>query len=322
MKALPLPNTQLSVSPLCLGTNQFGTGHPHDAAAAILDTFFEAGGNFIDTARSYSDWIPTAPRAASETLLGALLRNVPRSAYVLATKGCEFDYRGDATRFRVTPELLQEDLNASLAALQLKFIDLYWLHRDDVSLPVGAIVDALISQQRAGLIRYFGCSNWTVGRIKEAQRYARSIGHTGFVASQPIGGLAVPDPDVLQNSYGTQHFASGFGALQEDGVTMIPYSSQSMGFFSKLLQGGADSLNDSMKALYLRPQNLRRAEVVVALAKRYAVPVSAVVLSYMTSQPVRTIPIIGVNGPEQMRAAIQAAELKLSAADLSALETA
>src|SRR5690606_8148398 len=93
MKSLQLPGTELTVSQLCLGTNQFGTALDDAAAGAILDAFAEQGGCFLDTARSYGDWIPDAPRGASELALGRLLQQSDRSRWVLATKGCEFDYR-------------------------------------------------------------------------------------------------------------------------------------------------------------------------------------------------------------------------------------
>jgi len=103
MKRVTLPRSHLAVSPLCLGVNQFGTAQTGAAAAAIVETFFAAGGNFFDTARSYGDWIPGIARGASERLLVALLKGRPRGDYVLATKGCEFDARREVTGSRVTP---------------------------------------------------------------------------------------------------------------------------------------------------------------------------------------------------------------------------
>ncbi len=193
MNPITLDNTGLNVSPICLGTNQFGTSLDDTSADAIIGAFAEFGGNFLDTARAYGDWIPDAPRGASETCLGRLLKRRGRDKWVLATKGCEFDYRTGDFALRVTPGHLSEDLDASLKALQTDYIDLYWLHRDDPAQPVEVLVDALIAEQQAGRIRYFGCSNWSPARIEEAQVYATGIGHTGFVACQPMWGLA----DVL-----------------------------------------------------------------------------------------------------------------------------
>ncbi|HSB97861.1 MAG TPA: aldo/keto reductase, partial [Spongiibacteraceae bacterium] len=197
MKKIRLAKTTLDVSQLCLGTNQFGTMTATAQAAEILEVFTALGGNFIDTAHSYGDWIPSASRAASEHVLGQWLRQQRRADYVIATKGCEFDYRAGDYALRVTPALLEQDLLGSLAALQIDCIDLYWLHRDDASRPVEIIIDALIGHQQAGRIRYFGCSNWSVARIQEAQQYAKSIGHDGFVACQPLWGLAVPARDAM-----------------------------------------------------------------------------------------------------------------------------
>src|SRR5690606_28600410 len=115
-------------SQLCLGTNQFGTALDDNSAGAILDAFAALGGNFIDTARSYGDWMPDAPRGASEQCLGRLLQQRDRAMWVVATKGCEFDYRAGDFALRVTPEHLREDLGNSLEALQTDYIDLYWLH--------------------------------------------------------------------------------------------------------------------------------------------------------------------------------------------------
>ena len=87
LEKITLPGTQLAVSSLCLGTNMFGSALEPERAAAILETFFAAGGTFIDTAHSYGDWVPGIPPAASERSLRTLLAGRARSSYVLATKG-------------------------------------------------------------------------------------------------------------------------------------------------------------------------------------------------------------------------------------------
>ena len=196
MQQQRLAGSDLIVSPLCLGSNQFGTALDDAAAAAILDAFISAGGNFIDTARSYGDWIPDAPRGASERTLGRLLACRDRTSLVIATKGCEFDYRAGNFAPRVTPAHLRADLAASLDALQCNHVDLYWLHRDDSSRPVEPLIDALIEEQQAGRIRYFGCSNWSPTRIAEGLAYALRIGHAGFLACQPLWGCLLYTSDA------------------------------------------------------------------------------------------------------------------------------
>lgn len=322
MKITQLPGTDLSVSPLCLGTNQFGTALDDAAAGAILDKFAELGGNFIDTARAYGDWVPDAPGGASELALGRLLPQRDRNRWVVATKGCEFDYRAGDFAPRVTPELLREDLAASLDALQTDYIDLYWLHRDDPAQPVEALVDALIAEQAAGRIRYFGCSNWSVQRIEAAQSYAASIDHGGFAACQPLWGLAEPDRDAMQIYCPGGYYEDGYRQLHASGLTMIPYSGQSRGFFTKLAEGGEPGLPDDVKALYLNDTNRRRLPVLQRIAGERGVSINQVVLAYLLSQPYTTIPIIGASRPEQLADSAQACELQLTPEQLAELQRA
>lgn len=322
LEQFTLPGTQLAVSSLCLGTNMFGSALEPDQAAAILEAFFAAGGNFIDTAHSYGDWVPGIPLAASERSLRTLLAARPRASYVLATKGCEFDYRKGDFALRVTPELLQSDLAGSLETLGVDCIDLYWLHRDDPSRPVGVIVDALIAEQQAGRIRHFGCSNWSVARIKEAQRYAAGLGHPGFVACQPMWGLAVPDREAMQRFAPGGYYEDGYHELHAAGMPMIPYSGQSRGVFSKLAERREAAITEDVKALYCTDANRRKLVVLRELAKRHGTSINAVVLAYLCSQPLTTIPIIGASSARQLQESIAAAALRLDAAELAALRAA
>lgn len=319
MRTVALTGTELTVSQLCLGTNQFGTTLDDGRAGAILNRFFELGGNFIDTAHSYGDWIPDAPRAASEHALGRLLRARARDSYVLATKGCEFDYRAGFA-LRVSPEQLRADLDGSLAALQTDYIDLYWLHRDDPAQPVALLMDALIEQQRTGRIRYFGCSNWAVPRIEAAQAYARDIGHPGFAACQPMWGLAEPDRQAMLQYSPGGYYEDGYQAQHAAGLTMIPYSGQSRGFFTKLARG--DELPADIAALFLHDVNRRKLPVIEATAARRGATINEVVLAYLVAQPLPTIPIIGCSKPEQLQESVRACGLALTAAELAALRAA
>lgn len=326
MNSVELPNATLTVSQLCLGTNQFGTTLNDEQAAAICDTFTGLGGNFFDTAHSYGDWIADAPASASERTLGRWLQRQKRSDYVIATKGCEFDYRKGDFALRVTPDLLQQDLLGSLDCLQTEYIDLYWLHRDDPAAPVAVILDALIAHQKAGRIRYFGCSNWSVERIQAAQQYAQTIGHSGFIACQPMWGLAEPDRKAMQQYAPGGYYEDGYRVLHEAGMTMIPYSAQSRGFFSKLDKmgagAGAEVLAPDVAALYLSEANRRKLTLIQELAARHKVSVNEIVLAYLLCQPRTTIPIVGASSAAQLRDSVLACDLKLDAQELEALRKA
>jgi aryl-alcohol dehydrogenase-like predicted oxidoreductase len=315
LSKVKLKNTDLAVSNLCYGTNQLGTTYDQAASNALLDQFASYGGNFIDTARSYGDWIPSAPIGASERAIGAWLKGKNRADFVIATKGAMVDIRVGDWRNRVTPEDIASDLGQSLDHLGIGTIDLYWLHADNPQAPVGPIIDALIGHQKAGKIRYFGASNWGPARIQEAQSYAKSKGHQGFVAVQPFWGLAVPNPEgAAAAGYGA-YYEDGFQAVHND-LPMIPYSGQSRGFFSKLASG---KVGDDLKAMYDNPGNTARLKVVQDVAKKHSASINDVVLAYLTNQPYQTIPIIGAFRKDQLEETVKAAALKLSADEVKAL---
>lgn len=322
MKKRTLGRTDLEVSALCLGTNRFGTGVEPAVAESILDAFVSLGGNFLDTAHAYGDWVPAGPRSASERVLGRWLAKRGRDSIVLATKGCEFDYRAGDFALRVTPEHLDRDLRESLDCLGVERIDLYWLHRDDPSQPVATLVDALIEQQRSGRIRHFGCSNWSVERIEAAQAYARGVGHPGFVACQPMWGLAVPDRTAMQRYSPGGYYEDGYRALHQAGMPMIPYSAQSRGFFTKLAERGGEGLADDVAALFLSDANRRKLPVIARIAARHAASINDVVLAYGLSQPLPTIPIIGASRPEQVGESVNACSLHLDERELAELRAA
>ena len=191
-----IPNTALTPSALCMGSNMMGSVTDKQTSFRLLDAFVAAGGTFLDTAKVYADWLP-GERSVSEKTIGEWLRHSgKRSQVVVATKGAHPEL---ATMHigRLSPAEIVADLDASLRHLQTDVIDLYWLHRDDVKRPVAEILETMESQVRAGKIRYYGCSNWRAGRIGEAQAYARSQGWTGFVADQMMWSLAAVDYAAL-----------------------------------------------------------------------------------------------------------------------------
>jgi aryl-alcohol dehydrogenase-like predicted oxidoreductase len=323
MKTIPLPGFAIAPSQLCLGTNMFGTAKDRAGASELLEVYFGAGGNFLDTAHSYGDWIPDIPRAASERMLGELLADRPRDSYLLATKGCEFDYRAGDFALRVTPALMEQDLGESLEHLKTGYVDLYWLHRDDPSRPAAEIVDALIAAQASGRIRLFGCSNWTAARIQEAQAHAASRGHAGFGASQPMWGLAEPDRTVIAGYAPGAYYEDGHQAPHAAGLPQIPYSGQSRGYFSKLAAGKTgEAMGSDIAGVYDHDTNRRKLPVLQTLAARHGCDINAVVLAYLCSQALPTIPIIGASSAAQLRESIAATRITLDAGELRQLHDA
>ena len=312
-----LGRTDLSVSRLCYGTNMLGWMLDQGQSNAILDTFASLGGNFIDTARSYGDWIPDAPAGASERAVGAWLNGQNRGDFVIATKGGFFDMRAGDFRNRVTPDDIAVDIGQSLDHLGSDYIDLYFLHMDNPEAPVEPIVEALVMHQEAGRIRHFAASNWAPERIRAANAHAAAIGKAGFAASETFWGLAVPDVAAAAQQGYLRYYEGEYEDVHASGLPILAYAAQSGGYFTKRASG--EAIREDVAARYANPANDARFAAVVALADARGVSINEVVLAYLLNQPHQTIPIFGGSNPDQVRDSVKAASLSLSAENLAAL---
>ena len=294
MQTTPLPKTDLIPSSICFGTSKLGVNITEREAIALLDAFVERGGNFIDTARMYSNRYP-GEKNRSERILGDWMRERKnRDHLVLATKGGHPD---DITGLhRLSPAQLEEEVNGSLKTLRTDWIDLYWLHRDDPNRPAGSILEVLHAFQKAGKIRYYACSNWSVARIQEADRYSQERGYSGFVASQIRWNLGIfhkkPSGDR-----GVLSFDRKFLDLhRETRLPAIPFSSQAKGYFTKLSRDPEAMARNP----YHTPGNLAIYAYLNELAESSGLSLNQLVLAYLWSQPFPVIPIFGSRNREQL----------------------
>lgn len=315
MNPLTIPGTDLQVSPVCLGSVPFGTTLKQADAFAMLEAFVERGGNFVDTARVYADWIPGGENASEKTIGAWLQSSGLRDQIVLATKGAHPDLKTMHVS-RLSPENIAADVATSLGYLQTDRIDLYWLHRDDTAVPVGEIVDALNHQAGAGKIRYFGGSNWTVARIRAANDYAQAHGLAGFVANQPMWSLAAPNLERISDKTLVIMGEDDVAFHRDTGMTVIPYTAQAKGYFTKLAE---NRLKDSDMRTYDNPANRVRFQRVQELAVKHGVTVTAIALSYLTSQPFPVVPIIGPRNLGQLVDSVQHIALRLNAEEVAYL---
>lgn len=189
MKYGRIDGVEKPVARLVQGTTVLDPANP-STSFELLDAIFELGGTTFDTAQSYLD-------GDAERLLGRWMqerRN--RDQVTVISKGCHYSI----DRQRVTPFDLTSDLHDSLARLQTDHIDLYLLHRDDVTVPVADLMWALDAHIQAGKIAAIGVSNWSVSRIQEANRFAREHDLRPFVASSPNLSLAVQQEPPWPNT--------------------------------------------------------------------------------------------------------------------------
>ena len=172
-----------SLPAVVLGSVFFGTQIARDASYAVMDTYLEGGGNFIDTANGYALWLPEGVGASERTIGEWMRARGLRDQIVLATKGAHF--RPDGAPGHCSREQIEDHLTQSLERLAVETVDLYWLHRDEPARPVGEIIETLADIRRSGRIRAYGASNWEPDRIEAANQYAEAHHLPRFVASQP-----------------------------------------------------------------------------------------------------------------------------------------
>lgn len=321
MKPLLLPGTNLTISPLCLGVMSLGTTIAEADSFALLDRFVALGGNFLDTARIYSDWIPGEKRR-SERILGDWLQaRGQRDRLVIATKGAHPFMESPHTPRTAAAEI-RDDLEGSLRTLRTGVIDLYWLHRDDDTRPVEHFIDLLNTFLREGKIRAFGGSNWSAARLRVANDYARKSGQQGFTASQPLWCLGStqarppPYPGLVKFD------AAAYQFHRETGLAVMPYTAQAKGFYAKLALPADRRPADLAQNSFYTPTNLAAAVVAGRIAQQRGVNLSAIVLAYLWSRPFPVVQIIGCSTLAQLEDCATALPVRLTGAELAQLEAA
>lgn len=296
-------------SVIVMGSTGIGFDFSQKQSNEFLDAYTALGGNFIDTARVYGDFAGGVCGISERAIGNWMAARRNRDSLIIGTKGGH-PLLTSMDVGRLDRESLEADIAESLSDLMVDSVDLYWLHRDDVSRPVGDILETLNSFIEGGLARGIGVSNWSPARIREANDYAAKHGLTGFVANQPQFSLArqslVEDPTLHQMDSEMYDFHL------ETKLTCIPFSSQAKGFFIKLSESGPDALPDKAKRRFLTPDNMAVYDRLLALSRETGRSVGALSLAYLTCQPFDTFPIVGVSRLSQVEALREAGEAVLT----------
>ena len=301
MEKRSLYGTDLAVSKLCMGTVNFGTTLTQEQAHAHLDCFMEHGGNFLDTAHVYNNWIP-GETSRSEKMIGRWLKHQNRRDVILCTKGGHFDLAKPEIS-RVTPEQLRIDLAESLDDLQTDYIDLYMLHRDNPDLPVSEIMDCLDEFVQNGRVRYLACSNWTAARTAQANAYAQRTGKHVFVVNQLMWSMAVINKNAIPSDYvviDDDMLRLG----RETGLNFMCFTALAKGYFSRRYAG--KPLSDGLRSTYDNAMNEQQFEYLRGLESSEAVTHAC--LRYFDEQDVTAIPIVSCSSMEQLMECMRAFE--------------
>jgi len=319
-----MPGTELDLSVICLGTVPVGGAISEDDSFRLLDAYAELGGNFVDTAESYSNWLDVG-KSQAEVRLGRWLKSRGLAGQVtVATKGGHPLWES-LDRMRLGPDELRTDIDGSRERLGLEQLPLYYLHRDDPARPVGEIMDVLAEAVAAGKIRYVACSNWRADRIVAAQQYARECGLPQFVADQMRWSLARVNPESQKIPGLVEMDAVLHAHHRATGLAAVAYSSQAQGFFSGAYGRGIAHpqarAGEKVNAYYYNEENLSRLDRARELAAGKRATATHVALAYLLAQPFAVYPIIGCSTVEHLRDSCAAGEVRLTAAEARWLET-
>ena len=286
MKTRQLGSSDLKVSEISLGSwLTYGVGVEATSARACLDTAFDQGINFIDTANVYG-------RGAAETFLGEALKDRPRDSYVLATK--LFFPMSDSDR-GLSRGQVEKQLDASLERLRTDVIDLYQCHRFDDETPLEETMEALTRAVESGKVRYIGFSEWPAEAIERA---LAMTGVAKFVSSQPQYSLLWREPDERV-----------IPLCAQNGISQIVWSPLAQGVLTGKYRPGAplpagtratsDEMGGFMDRL-LRPAVLEAVQRLVPLADEAGLTLTQFALAWVLREPNVASAIVGASRPEQL----------------------
>ena len=309
MKKRKLGSSDLEVSLVGLGCNNFGARIDDEAARQVVHAALDAGITLLDTADSYGN------RGGSETTLGRIL-GPRRKDIVLASKfGLPMDDAG--TKKGASRRYILSAVEASLQRLKTDWIDLYQVHRPDAQTPIEETLRALDDLVRAGKVRYIGCSNFAGWQVVEAAWTARQAGTAAFISCQDEYSLLVRDIEKEL-----------IPAMQAYGLGLLPYFPLASGLLTgkyrrdaALPEGSRLKSHKQFAERFVSERNWQRVEALEKFCAARGRPMLELAFSWLAARPTVASVIAGATRPEQVRQNAAAASWQLSAEDFRELDS-
>ncbi|MGI2032914.1 aldo/keto reductase [Rhizobium panacihumi] len=312
-----LGRTGLSISPVVFGGNVFGWTADEKTSFELLDKFFDAGFNTIDTADCYSGWVDGNQGGESETVIGKWLKQPGRSrdkAIVITKVGAAM--QGSGVEKGLAKARVIEKVEDSLRRLQTDYIDLYLSHWPDPKTPHEETLSAFAALKEQGKIRAIGCSNYDAAQMQAS-----------FDAAEKNG---LPRYDVLEPEYNLYDRAGFDGALADlckaRDIGVITYFSLASGFLTGKYKSKADAeANKNRGGMVAKYFDARGTRILSALdevaAETHSQPAS-VALAWIAQRPGVTAPIASATSTRQLETMIAAGNLKLTGDQMKQLDDA
>lgn len=302
------------MSPITLGGNVFGWSIDEQASHAVLDAFVAAGGTSIDTANTYSAWVPGNAGGESEAIIGRWLETRGGDdGLVVATK---VGMAGGEQPKGLSREIIRRAAEESLTRLRLDRIQLYYAHDDDPDTPLEETLRAFDELVREGIVGAIAASNYSAARLAEALEISEREGLARFEGLQPRFNLI--DRDDVEGGAGEVCRAHGLG--------IAAYSSLARGFLTgkyrrdRPLPEGART--PGVARDYLDDRAFAVLDAVDAVAAAHGATPAQVALAWIVAQPGLTSALAGATSPDQVRELMGAQELRLTPDEVARLDAA
>ncbi len=309
-----LGKSGLRVSPLCLGTMNFGNdqfGCDEATSVGIIHAYLDAGHNFIDTANVYSG-------TQSEVIVGKAVKG-RRDSVVIATKAASPLGPGPFESGTSRKHLMRA-VEDSLHRLDTDYIDLYQMHRYDDLTPIEETLGTLNDLVRSGKVRYIGVSNWPASAIVEAATIAAMKGWEPLVSLQPQYSILTRDIEV-----------EIVGVCQKFGLGIIPWSPLGGGMLTGKYKRGEEPPEDTRfgapgpfqavwRSRALRDRNYDIVDVVLEEAQKLGISPVALSLAWNVDRPGVVSPIIGPKNVKQLEDNLAALDVTLPEETLQRIE--
>jgi len=303
---ITIPESDLVVHPLCLGTNIFGGNATAAESHLVMDAYRSHGGNFIDTADMYNQWVEGHIGGESESIIGSWMKaRGNRAEMVIATKVSKMDRR---------PGLSAKNIFAaceeSLDRLQTDHIDLYYSHADDESVSLEETLGAYAQLIAEGKVRYIAASNFTPARLRESIAFSHENNLPSYIAVQDLYNLV--DRTTYESEMAT--------TVADLGISNIPFYGIARGFLTGKYRPGITDV-DSKRAAgareYATDKNYAVLSAMDHIAQAHNAPLGAIALGWLRAQPTVSAPIASARTVAQLEEIIQIVEL--SAEEVSTL---
>ena len=313
MRTIPLGNTGVEVSALCLGAMYFGTRTDAATSQALLDQYVAAGGTFIDTANIYAHWAEGGQGGESETLLGAWMKARGNRADLFLASKVGFEYPG--VERGLPARRIEDECNKSLRRLGVETIDLYYAHVDDRQTPLDETLAAFDRLVGAGKVRHVGASNYTAWRLEEARSISASRGYPGFCCVQQRHTYLRPKPGAdFDPQLAANDDLLDYCRVRSAEITMLAYS--------PLLGGTYTRADRPLPDQYAGPDTDARLAALRAVAAAHGATPNQIVLAWMLHSDPVVIPVFAASTPPQLAENLGALEIALAPGQMAQLNGA